>query len=95
MGVIPMKQANWTPPEKQSLKANSPIAATVPPKDDVLLTEKQIAIRWGLASAKKLQADRVSGTGCVFIRLGRAVRYRLSDVMAYEAANLRTCTSEG
>lgn len=60
-----------------------------------LLTERQLAERWQLASSKKLQADRVSGKGCPFVRIGRCVRYRLSDVLAYEDANLRTSTSEG
>jgi len=62
---------------------------------DYLLTEGQLAARWALASAKKLQADRLKGGGCPFVKIGRSVRYRLSDVLAYETANLRTSTSEG
>ena len=60
-----------------------------------LLTENELALRWKLASAKKLQADRVKGVGCPFVRIGRCVRYRLSDVLAHEAANLRQSTGEG
>jgi predicted DNA-binding transcriptional regulator AlpA len=43
-----------------------------------------------------LQKDRVAGTGIPFIRLGRLVRYRQSDVEAFLDA-LRTyhSTSEG
>lgn len=53
----------------------------------VHLTEEELRLRWKLASAKKLQADRVKGCGCPFIKIGRLVRYRLVDVEAYEAAN--------
>jgi hypothetical protein len=59
--------------------------------DNRLLTESQLAQRWQI-SAKKLQADRCSGRGVPFVRIGRRVRYRLADVEAYEAANLRTNT---
>ncbi|WP_374631137.1 DNA-binding protein [Ferrovibrio sp.] len=52
---------------------------------EILLTENQLWRRWQLASAKKLQADRVRGVGCPYIKIGRLVRYRLSDVVAYEA----------
>jgi predicted DNA-binding transcriptional regulator AlpA len=42
-----------------------------------------------------LQKDRVSGTGIPFVRIGRLVRYRQSDVTAYlaELPSLRS-TSE-
>jgi hypothetical protein len=57
------------------------------------LSEKQLAERWNL-SVRTLQAARVKGTGVPFIRIGRAVRYRLEDVLAYEQASLRTHTAE-
>lgn len=63
-------------------------------RNDCLITEKALATRWNLASAKKLQADRASGTGCPYVKIGRAIRYRLSDVVAYETANLRNSTLE-
>ncbi|CAO3449085.1 hypothetical protein [Azospirillum largimobile] len=67
-----------------------------PPRfQDELLTEDNLKDRWKLASAKKLQADRVKGIGCPFVRIGRCVRYRLSDVVAYELANRRQSTGEG
>ncbi|WP_211110590.1 DNA-binding protein [Azospirillum ramasamyi] len=58
------------------------------------LTESQLARRWAVTE-KKLQADRLKGVGCPFVKIGRAVRYRLEDILAYEAARLRTSTSEG
>jgi len=57
------------------------------------LNEKQLAERWGV-SARTLHAARVKGTGVPFVRIGRSVRYRLEDVLAYEQARLRTNTSE-
>lgn len=54
--------------------------------------EQQLSIRWGI-SIKKLQADRLKGGSIPFIRLGRAVRYRYADVVAWEERNLRTSTT--
>lgn len=58
-----------------------------------LLTEQQVAERQGRA-VKTLQNQRVSGDGIPFVKLGRSVRYRLSDVEAWEAARVRTSTSD-
>jgi hypothetical protein len=65
------------------------------PRDNGLprLNERQLAERWGV-SVRTLQAARVKGGGVPFVRIGRAVRYRLEDVLAYEQARLRTNTSE-
>jgi hypothetical protein len=42
-----------------------------------------------------LQKDRVIGTGIPFVRVGRLVRYRQSDVAAFLAAlPIRRSTSE-
>jgi hypothetical protein len=84
----------------------SPIAlATASARDDPIITglagdnslprlnEKQLAERWGV-SVRTLQAARVKGGGVSFVRIGRSVRYRLEDVLAYERARLRTNTSE-
>lgn len=57
------------------------------------LNEKQLADRWGV-SVRTLQAARVKGSGVPFVRIGRSVRYRLEDVLAYEQARLRTNTSD-
>src|ERR1700676_2610587 len=57
------------------------------------LNEKQLAERWGV-SIRTLQAARVKGGGVPFVRIGRSVRYRLEDVLAYEQARLRSNTSE-
>jgi hypothetical protein len=59
----------------------------------VHLTEKQLAERWQV-SVRTLQAVRVKGSGVPFVRIGRAVRYSMDDVLAYEEAQRRTSTSE-
>jgi hypothetical protein len=56
-------------------------------------TEHQLAERWQV-SLKKLQADRIKGDGCPFIRVGRCIRYRLTDVLHYEDSRLRRSTTE-
>lgn len=61
---------------------------------ELFLTETELANRWKLRSAKKLQADRLRGTGCAFVRIGRCIRYRLTDIEAFEASNLHKSTSE-
>ncbi len=50
---------------------------------DVFLTEYDLAVRWKV-SAKKLQADRWHEKGVPFLKIGRAVRYRLAEVISYE-----------
>lgn len=83
------------PHTRPSIPATPERHVQIAPADDTLLTEDELARRWRLASAKKLQADRVKGVGCPFVRIGRCVRYRMSDVLAHEAANLRQSTTGG
>jgi len=49
---------------------------------DKLLTQKQVKEITGLADST-LEQWRLKGKGPTFIKLGRLVRYRLSDVEAY------------
>lgn len=59
---------------------------------DQLLTEDQVAARWSI-SKKTLQNNRSRGVGLRFVKLGeRSVRYRLSDVIAFEVAHAATST---
>jgi hypothetical protein len=64
-----------------------------PEARETFLTERDLAYRWSI-TAKKLQADRLKGGGCPFHRFGRCIRYRLTDVEAYEAANTFTSTTQ-
>ena len=51
------------------------------------LTENQLAERWGM-SIKTLQDWRRKGTGIAYLKLGKAIRYPLDVVEAYEKANM-------
>ena len=49
------------------------------------LTAAALAARWA-CSTKTLANHRTRGVGCPFVRIGTAVRYRLSDILAFELA---------
>ncbi len=52
-----------------------------------LLTEREYAeqIKRSLRTA---QREREDGTGCPYVKLGKAIRYRLQDIDAHIAANI-------
>lgn len=58
---------------------------------DELLTEAEAA-KLRRQSIRTLQAERLRGAGCTYVKLGRSVRYRCGDVLAYIEANLRKAT---
>lgn len=58
-----------------------------------LLTESDLAARWRV-SPKTLQAARSQGRLVRFLKIGRAVRYRLADVVAFEAAHEMVTAAE-
>jgi predicted DNA-binding transcriptional regulator AlpA len=61
---------------------------------DPLLSDRDVQEITGRARST-LQKDRVSGAGIPFVRIGRLVRYRQSDVKAYiEALPVRRSISE-
>ena len=60
---------------------------------EIFLTETELALRQK-RSVKTLQADRVAGRGVPFLKIGRSVRYRVADVIAFEQAKLRRSTSD-
>jgi predicted DNA-binding transcriptional regulator AlpA len=45
-------------------------------------------------SERTLERFRVSGAGPKFVRLGRSIRYRLTDIEAFIAARIVGSTSE-
>lgn len=63
------------------------------PETYELLTEKEAAGMLKI-SVHKMRQDRVKGTGMRFCRLGRCVRYRLSDVQAFIESHTFQSTSE-
>jgi predicted DNA-binding transcriptional regulator AlpA len=58
---------------------------------DPLLSDRDVE-RITVRARSTLQKDRVSGSGIPFVRIGRLVRYRQSDVRAYLDA-LPACRS--
>lgn len=53
------------------------------PTKQLYFGEKDVAVRLGM-SVKTLQNWRVKGEGPKFQKIGRSVRYRLRDILAYE-----------
>lgn len=51
------------------------------------LREAELAQRWGL-HVRTLQRWRTAGSGPAYLRLGRRIAYRLSDVERFEAAQV-------
>ena len=60
---------------------------------DTLLTTAEVAERLRVSTSFLAKA-RVSGQGPRFIKVGRACRYRLSDLELYERSCARASTSE-
>ncbi len=61
---------------------------------DQLLSDRDVEKITGRARST-LQKDRLAGTGIPFVRIGRLVRYRQSDVAAFlDALPARRSTSE-
>jgi hypothetical protein len=52
------------------------------------IDENELARRLG-CSVQKLQGDRRNGNGCPWIKIGRLVRYRVTDVEAWINASTR------
>ncbi|GJE09141.1 helix-turn-helix transcriptional regulator [Methylobacterium longum] len=67
--------------------------ATAFSNHDTLLTEFDLARRQN-RSVKTIRNQRVLGGGVPFIKIGRLVRYRLSDVIPWENARLHSSTSD-
>ena len=57
-----------------------------------LINEREVA-KILCVSVSKLQKDRIQGDGVPFVSLGRSVRYKISDVVAYIEGNKRSSTS--
>lgn len=62
----------------------------------LFLNEKQLALRINM-SVKWLRKCRGKGTGIPFHKFGYSVRYRMEDVLDFEARNRRSpsCSTEG
>ena len=58
------------------------------------LNQRELAKRWGI-SPRSLERWRSIGFGPAFLKLGGRAVYRLADVEAFEAAQLRGCSDGG
>jgi predicted DNA-binding transcriptional regulator AlpA len=65
----------------------------MPPADRKYLTTKEAADRVRL-SESALEKKRVAGTGPVFVRLGRSIRYEISALDDWIAAGRHKSTTE-
>lgn len=54
-----------------------------------LMTSDEVAERWGI-KPETLKAWRHYGKGPKFVKIGRSVRYKLSDIEAFEKSHKRT-----
>jgi hypothetical protein len=72
-----------SPSNQAQLRTHAPDSQQFSPEQ--LLTSIELAQRWRV-STKTLANQRWLGEGPPFVRLGRVVRYRMSDVLAMEGA---------
>jgi hypothetical protein len=75
------------------MRIDSALSSKLDPQNECFLTEKQLAERHQ-RSVKTLRNARVYGGYVPFVKIGRSVRYRLSDVIAFEQAGMRRSTSD-
>jgi SRSO17 transposase len=97
-GMLPTKQRGkpreTSPPHRDRRVAWEQQRPTPPIADETFLTDEQLAARWQLAP-KTLRNARVAGRLIGFVKIGRSVRYRLSEIIAYELQNSVRSTSGG
>lgn len=60
---------------------------------ETLLTGREAAAFMGIAE-QTLRIARITGTGAKFVKVGRSVRYRKSDIEAYLASRTYSNTSQ-
>jgi hypothetical protein len=60
---------------------------------DELLTQGEYA-KERKCSERTLERERATGTGCRFVKIGRAIRYRRRDILEFIEKHLRQSTSE-
>jgi hypothetical protein len=91
-GMLPTKRRGKpreTSPPRQNGAVRQPTPAIA---DETFLTDGQLAARWSIAP-KTLRNARVAGRLVGFVKIGRCVRYRLSEVIAFEERNSKRSTS--
>ena len=61
--------------------------------EDLFLTPQALAERWKL-EPDTLSQWRWNGRGPIFLKIGRRVLYRLSDVLCFEEKNVKQHTAQ-
>jgi hypothetical protein len=69
-----------TTPRATARPQDKPVNPDIP---ETLMTPQELASRWSL-SQKTLANHRCNGTGVPYVKIGVAVRYRISDVLDHE-----------
>jgi hypothetical protein len=64
----------------------------IDPSDFLLNQGEYAKIRH--CSERTIERERAAGTGCKFIKIGRAVRYRRRDILEFIERHVRQSTSE-
>jgi hypothetical protein len=62
-------------------------------QDQTLLSTKLLSRRWNIAP-RTLERWRAEGRGPQFLRIGRHVRYRQTDILAFEGKRIEAGDSE-
>lgn len=85
------RRKRTTPPKKNRLELAAEFVALAL---ESLATTAQTAAYLNCSEAL-LERRRWDGTGIPYLKIGRAVRYRKSDVLAFLADKSRTSTTKG
>ena len=80
-------------PANRGPSATSAVAAPPPPHQRRVLSEIELAQRWGV-SPKTLQRWRTEGRGPQYLKLSKRVTYPLDVIAQYEQDALHASTSE-
>src|SRR6185436_11239205 len=64
------------------------------PRMSEFMTVQEYAT-WSRQSVSKVNKDRVSGSGCPFVRAGKKILYRRSDAEQYLARTYRSTSETG
>ena len=79
---------------RSKTRADDRKQSDLPSAEETFLTEEELAARWRI-SPKTLRNARVSGRLLGFIKISHLVRYRLSEVIAFEEEHSLRSTSGG
>ncbi|MBX3520732.1 MAG: helix-turn-helix domain-containing protein [Xanthobacteraceae bacterium] len=74
------------------MRIDSPVLKALPDEPDTLIVTENVPLYFPIAR-QTLNRWRHEGRGPIYVKLGRRVAYRVSDLKAYLASAARTSTS--